>query len=300
MNVWGLHKMKNSLEKKSSNTAIRPRNITEAIFDLTSNENDIIDIVLANVGAEPESQNDNLFYSVKVSDYIKYFDGKSVSNNIYNQLEKASKSLQKKTFTLWDDKDTEHVYSWVQETHYRKKMGQIDIVLGQSFKKMLVSLKKNRKQSKIFYSLQYSLPMQSQYSKRIYYLCKQWIGKELYCNIDDLKQKLCIPKSYNTNNIKKFILEKAKDEVNRYTDIRINYNEVYDEKSNRKGRRQVIGITFVVKQAKIKNQAIESFKNTKKQENKKNRFNDFQNQSAGGTYNGMKFEDFEQQILSNC
>lgn len=139
--------------------------------------------------------------------------------------------------------------------------------------------------------------LESKYSKKLYKLLKQYRSTGYYHTTkEQLYIDLDVPPKYRACDFKTRALEPALTECGKY----IKNLKCEPQKGGRGGAIQGYVFTFVKEVAEPQTKAIESFKNTKKQENKKNRFNDFQNQSAGGTYNGMKFEDFEQQILSNC
>jgi hypothetical protein len=90
------------------------------------------------------------------------------------------------------------------------------------------------------------LPMKSSYSKRVYLLLKEYskFGVRKF-GTEELMEILKVPKSLKIyNNFKQKVLDRAMEDINKYTDLHITFDE-------RKRQRKVIEITFHIK----KNQA---------------------------------------------
>lgn len=289
---------------KRKETAFRPQNLVEAKMSLDNKAGyDLIDIVLCIINEEPETDYTNLSYEIKVADYAKLM-GLKHKKNAYRKMEQACEVMQDKGFDLYQSKNTKKHkhYTWFPMIDYDEERQSIILEVHRDTKAMLISAKIN-KEPITYYGLRYVLPMKSQYSKRIYYMCKEWLNsddKTRFDNVEDLKQKLDVPQSYRYGMFKKSVLDKAVAEINELSDIKIAYSEVFEKG---RGGLKVSGIIWnICKKGESKNQQIKQAKKSFQQNrnNSKNKFNDFKNQSTDKTYNGMKFKDFEQQILSNC
>lgn len=284
-------------EKKKNEVSFRPRTITEAVYELSKADMDIIDILLTQIG-DISDIDDNLHYEINVTDYMEYFGLKQDNKSAYRKLEQAVKGLYEKGFTIYGDKSL-ICYHWVQGAEYVKGEGRIDIEVTTKLKQLLVEVKKSGG-SRIYYSLKYSLPMKSQYSKRIYYMCKQWEQETgvRYDNIDKLREQLQVPKTYNYGMFKERVLNKAIEEINEFSDIVISYSEV-TENTGKGGRPRIIGITWSIEpkdksKKRVKQmQGQMSLLEYKPKGRKKNSFDTQEQQDYGN------MQEFEQMILAN-
>ena len=93
--------------------------------------------------------------------------------------------------------------------------------------------------------------MRSQYSKRIYLMCREYISTgERFCdtNWNLFLEKLGIDNTYSYAKIKERILDKAKEEINTLSDITIDY--LIEEKQV-KGGKKPLKITFTLQKKDI-------------------------------------------------
>ena len=197
--------------------AVRPENIIEARFSLSSKQNSIVDMLLTKI-----TDDNNLSYSLDVKQYESLI--LTDTSNIYRDFKKAVKSFEKKGVTVIDKDTGEEIwFPWFSKIHYRDKLGRIDINIDKDFKKILYKVKK-----KIFYDIKYTLNMKSSYSQRFYFYMKSFEDTGWRIDkIDDLAKKLETPTSYkNFSNMKKYVLDKAKEEINSITDITFDYEAI--------------------------------------------------------------------------
>ena len=253
-----------SCSKKGDSSAFRPQSLVEAKMTMAKCGYDIIDIVLSKINTVEDIEH-NLFYEIKVSDYADLL-GLKHSKNAYRKMARACESMQGKGFELYRDRvgKKKKFYVWFPSIDYDEERQSVILELHKDTKAMLVDAKRN-KESITYYTLRYVLPMKSQYSKRIYYMCKEWTstGKR-FDLIDDLRLKLDIPKSYRYGMIKKSVFDKAVEEINELSDLTISYTETYEKG---RGGAKVVGITWTIKEKKTV-----SKKNTISKKNKFNKF----------------------------
>lgn len=220
---------------------VRPENIIEARFSLSNKQNSIVDIVLSKL-----RDDDNLTYELDVKEYEYLI--KTDTSNIYRDFKKAVKGFEKAGVNIFDKETKEETwFAWFSKIKYKDKQGKIEVNIDKDFKKILYEVKK-----KIFFDLAYTLNMKSNYSQRVYYYMKSFEDTGWRIDlIDDLTKKLEAPESYkNFANMKKYVLDKAKEEINEITDILFDYEPV---KSGRK-------VTHIKSTIKSKNKNIINYK----------------------------------------
>ncbi len=92
------------------------------------------------------------------------------------------------------------------------------------------------------------LPIRSSYSKRIYLLLKEYeydtIGYREF-QLSELQEILKVPKSFKIfNRFKEKVLFKAKEDINKFTDLQIDFIE-------KKLAKKVVSIKFIIKNSFI-------------------------------------------------
>ena len=219
---------------------MRPASIVEARFNLTRRQNDILDMVFASI------ENDNkLQYDVDINKYAKLYSLKDKSS-IYSELKKAVKSFEGKGFAIVtkinEKKEDRDYFAWFSHIKYRDGEGKITVELGQTLKQILLEVKRV-----VYYKIEYSLNLNSIYSKRLYYYLKLYEDTgSRFDNLDILRDKLECPKSYQKYSLfRRNVLEPAYEEINGNSDISFDYEEI-------KTKNKVTGINFKIKTNKLK------------------------------------------------
>lgn len=220
--------------KKGKFIAVRPNSLIEARYDLTSRQNDIMDMVLSKI-----EDDDNYLYELNINDYRKLYKGDT--SNIYRDLKKAVKSMEGMGFYLINKNnkgiEKETFFVWFSSIDYLETEGKIVVEVGQRLKGLLIEMKK-----RIYYKIEYPLNFSSIYSKRIYYYLKSF---EDTCwridNLDKLRDKLQCPESYDKYGLfRTKVLDMAYEEINNYSDISFDYEEI-------KTGRKVTSIKFIIR-----------------------------------------------------
>ena len=77
-----------------------------------------------------------------------------------------------------------------------------------------------------FYNLKYILPMSSKHSPRLYEILKSYQKNNMqwFFDIDELKKKMCCEHYKNFKDFRLRVLEPAVEEINKFTDICIDYD----------------------------------------------------------------------------
>ena len=136
------------------------------------------------------------------------------------------------------------MFRWLSGATIDEGTGKIVLTLDQALKPHLIQLKE-------FYTtmnITYTLPMKSQYSLKIYELCKSYQnlyitkkekGEPLVWNVETLKKQVDC-NATNWAHVRRTVLDKAKSEINGHTDIYFDY-EVYE-----KDRQRVIAVAVTI------------------------------------------------------
>lgn len=223
---------------------IRPNEIIEGTFGkgLTASSYDILDIIFSKI-----KNDNNTCIEININDYKKLY--KQDKSNIYRDMEKAVKTFIIKndkgeqgirSFTYFDNMGNECICAWFSEIRYMPKQGVIRVEISKTLKDIFLFMK-----SKIYYDLETTVNLNSEYSKRIYYLLKTFENtgwrKD---NVKDLQVKLECPKSYaQWNQFKTNVLDVAYEEINLKTDINFEYDAI-------KEKRKVSKVNFSIKSKK--------------------------------------------------
>lgn len=242
-------------KKKGGNEiAFRPQSIIEARFNLKRRQNDVLDLVFGMVGSEDDPE-ENTRYTIKVSDAKKLYDIKDQSN-AYKYLIEGVKHFKKggiSGFQLQEDNDTNIWYAWFTRIAYYKAENEvnsrIELDIHPDLKKMIIQSKQGS-----YYRIEYSMNLESKYSKRIYYYLADHKNYQAYQNaekgvfrveVKKLMDMLQCPQSFKYGNFKQKALDVAYEEINGSTDIAFEYKEIQGKSA--KGQPTVVEIQFKVK-----------------------------------------------------
>lgn len=215
---------------KGKYIAVRPNNIVEARYDLTSKQNDILDMVLSEV-----QDDDKYLYELNLDKYRKLY--RKGSTNIYRDLKTAIKEFEGKGFYLTKPSEGKQIFFvWFASIFYSDNEGKIVVEVGKQLKEILLKIKE-----KTFYRIEYPINFTSIYSKRMYYYLKRFEDtgwrKD---NLGDLREKMQCPKSYEKYSFFKMkVLQQAQKEINEYSDIYFDFEEI-------KEGRKVVALKFFI------------------------------------------------------
>jgi plasmid replication initiation protein len=161
-------------------------------------------------------------------------------DRLYSELQKITRRLMRRIISIYPiGEDRLIQVAWLGSADYKFDQGTVALSFHPNLQPFMLNLKNH------FTALNLSdlMGLQSVYSIRIFELLKQYelIGnreislKDLreYCGIDSDKYK-------KFNDLKKRVIESAKEEINEKTDILIGYEEV-------KTARRVTSIRFSIK-----------------------------------------------------
>lgn len=191
--------------------------LNNARYSLTAVETDIIMRMIAEVKNEDE---DFKPYRFKVSE-LEMKMGKQLNRS---NLKTIALELRRKNLTIDKGKEGFLVTGWVSSFEYFAKTGEMELCFDPKLKPYLLKLQSHFAMADIRQIFQLS----SEYAKRIYTIFKQWqqVGKYTV-EVAEWQKMLEVPKSLLIyNNFKSKVLEVAKEQINKNTDLHVEYKEI--------------------------------------------------------------------------
>ncbi len=168
-----------------------------------------------------------------------------ISNESYTELKKQLLKLKSKTWwMLMPDGKTESAVSWFDVVRISKHSGKVTVAFHRDMMPYLVELVEQAELGLFYtgYSLQFILPMSSRFSPRLYELLKSYQknNRRWFFDVEEIKRLLDCQNYTRWPDVRRFALEPAIKEINRYTDIRIAMDT---EKEGRKIARVIFYMT---------------------------------------------------------
>lgn len=189
-------------------------------------------------------------YSFELNDFYAMCGLQSES---YTELKAILKGLSDRSW--WaeiDDKGTESVVRWFSTVRSNKGKGTVTVKFHEDMMPFLLDL---ARQDAFYtsYNLKYVLPMSCQYSPRLYELLKSYQKNQTrwFFEIDALKHRLDCVNYKDFYDFKRFVLEPAVEEINKFTDLTIAYD------LERKGRKVTKVIFFMDEKTRTELEATE-------------------------------------------
>lgn len=169
-------------------------------------------------------------------------------NSAYKQIEHASKKLVDRSFSYVNEKGKKVYSNWVIDATYED--AGISLRFTSIVLVMLKILDKYNPYTR--YKKDIVLKLRKDYSIDFYHLAKKNQAKNGFeLTLDEMFIEFGLPESYrDLRNLKRRVLKSSLDEINKFTDVIVDYNPI------KKGR-SVIGFKFTVKN-KPKSKVIET------------------------------------------
>ena len=200
--------------------------------------------ITALIAGLKRSDDINEEYVFKVKDFKELTGLKR--KDLYWAVKEVMKELLDKPLHIPTD-DGFIMCNWVSGGHYIEDAGEVRFMIYPKLRPYLLEAQKKF----LKYRLENILSLRSGYSIRMYEILKDIYEEKKRYNratekifsLEDLRKMLEIPRSYNyggKGGIKDRILEKAKEELAKHTDIKFDYKEI-------KTGRKVTHLKFTIK-----------------------------------------------------
>ena len=230
---------------RGNQTIVRKSNdlIQNAMYSLTLSQQKLMLHIFAMI---KPSDTELPRYEMSIYEFLKLCGVDPHNGSMYKQVKKNIEDIANAKVQWIRLAGTQKItmFRWLSSATIDEGTGKIVLTLDQSLKPHLIQLKE-------FYTtmnITYTLPMKSQYSLKIYELCKSYQnlyltkkekGEPLVWNIETLKKQVDC-NAANWAHVRRTVLDKAKSEINGHTDIYFDY-EVYE-----KDRQRVIAIAVTI------------------------------------------------------
>lgn len=210
--------------------------IQKTRYDLSLSEQKLILHLIQLIGPKDD---DFKTYHFSIRDYCKicgmdYDNGKN-----YINIKRSLKALSDKSFWIEQEDGSEVLMRWIDKIKIDRQQGIIDIRLDNDLKPYLLQLKTFFTK----YNYLYVMTMKSQYSIRLYELLKSYENVYgIIYEVTELRKLLNLDDKSLPRwvDFKRFVIEQAIKEINKFTDITIQYDTI------KKGR-SVFEVVFKVK-----------------------------------------------------
>jgi len=216
-------------------------------------------IVLYGIGlANPTQPNFPLAYSVNIDRFAKMFDRKH--GDIYKEVKNAIvRRLWNRDFSYIDKEGKTVTLRWLTKMIYQDKTGYIEIKFSEDIQPYLHNLQTNF----TTYYIDQIVKFKSIYSVRFYEYALMELNEKKIKRlkykllISDIKKQLDISDKYaRFCDFKPYVLDKAKEEINKFSDLNLDYKII-------KHGRAPYEIEFSVSRKEIKEDQKSLTQNTK-------------------------------------
>ena len=230
---------------RGNQTIVRKSNdlIQNAMYSLTLSQQKLMLHIFAMI---KPSDTELPRYEMSIYEFLKLCGVEPHNGSMYKQVKKNIEDIANAKVQWIRLAGTQKItmFRWLSSATIDEGTGKIVLTLDQSLKPHLIQLKE-------FYTtmnITYTLPMKSQYSIKIYELCKSYQnlylekkkkGEPLVWSIETLKKQVDCNAS-NWAHVRRTVLDKAKSEINGKNDILFDY-AVYE-----KDRQRVIAISVTI------------------------------------------------------
>ena len=213
------------IKAKKESYVTKSEKLLKARYELNEVAIKLIAILYSNVKRSDEIGKD---YEMRVEDISKLLN--KDYGELYNEIKKAVEELMSNPVFIPDDDNPKNyvAFNWISDAKY--KNGTITFTISKQLKPFILDLQEKF----LKYKLENILPLRSVYVIRLYEILKDWYEKskrygnkaEKIIKVDELREMLEIPKSYRFNDVKRFVLNKSKKELEEHTDIIFDFEEI--------------------------------------------------------------------------
>jgi plasmid replication initiation protein len=204
---------------------VKSNQLVQSRMNWTKLEHRVVAMLVSQLKKEDEEFEEQRVYIKDIAD-LSGRNGKS----LYDQAEEICRKLldqkiQVRTQTE-DGRRRYKGYNCMSTCEYVEGSGYIEAKFNEDMKPFLLQLRRRFTQ----YDLKCFMRLSSQHSMRIYELLKMREGiKYLRIEIEELREILCCEHSYDRfTDFKRWVLEKAREELKKKADIYFNYKVTRD------------------------------------------------------------------------
>lgn len=245
----------NETDKERSMLVVKHNDlIQKASYNLTATEQKLIIYAISKI-KPTDKELDKI--EIRVDDFcdICGID----KTHFYSEFKEIIDNLDAKNYWVQTEKKL-FKFRWFSEAEYINGEGKVRVLLNTNLKQYLIDLKDHFTE----YELYNILALKSKHSIRLFELFRSYSYQSyISFEVEEFKKLLFLEDNYkNFAHLKKYVLDKAITEINKYTELEVSYKAI------KKGRK-VIEIAFQIKKKGTLDGYI-SYRNTIDKINKNN------------------------------
>lgn len=236
-------------EKRNHLVVKSNKMIQDSRYKLSTQQQKIVLYLISKIKPEDEEFKEYIFDLKEYGEIvgIKYTDGGSYINSVKESIQ----ALSDKSFWLRRGR-TQILTRWISKATLDEHTSLLSVQLDNDLKPELLNLKEQFTK----YELSYVLAMQSKYSIRLYELFKSYsnIGL-LNLTVDEFRSLTDTEYVYkNYAELNRNVISKSIKEINKYTDLQINFKPI-------KNGKVIIKLEFIITKKELKDR-IEAWQET--------------------------------------
>jgi|GEM_PF-113316 len=225
---------------KNKDLVVKTHKLNTAIYSLSLSEVRLMQLAIIDARETGNGLTSEKPLRISASRYAERFD--VTTDTAYQIILKAEKSLMKRQFQFLSDRGNNAYSNWLQEVEYIRNEGAIEILFTSRVVKEITRIDVY-KDFFSAYQLEKIVGLNSVYAVRLYELLVQWKARKEtpVFELDVFRAQMGLEENqYSTmSNFKKRILDCSVDEINKKTDLKVEYEQ------KKKGR-TIVGFTFTV------------------------------------------------------
>lgn len=192
--------------------------IQESRYAMTVQQNKIMLYLISKI--KPMDDVDEV-YEISIRDFCQVCNITQDSGKNYNDAKKAIKALADKSIWVKQEDGNEVLLRWLNGVKLNHNTNCFEITFHPDMLPYLYDLQSRYTR----YCLDNVLTMQSKYGIRLYELLKsyQYLKKDISFTLDELRQKLDVSGYKRYPDFRRFVLDKAIDDINECSDINVGY-----------------------------------------------------------------------------
>ena len=198
--------------------------IQKSRFNLQMQEQKIILYLISKIKPEDMELKEHSF---EIQDFCNLCGLDSYNGANYIYIKKTLKDLRDKSIWITLENGSEAVLSWLDTVIVNKDSGTVKLKISEMMKPYLLFLQEHYTQ----YELLYTLAMKSQYSLRLYELLKsyEYQHRKIF-DIENLKKLLSAENYTRFPDFKRFVIDRALDEINTLSDLTVTYDIIKESR----------------------------------------------------------------------
>ncbi|ESK37275.1 hypothetical protein P256_02330 [Acinetobacter nectaris CIP 110549] len=202
--------------------------LINASYNLELTEQRLILLAIVEARESQTRLTSNTVIQVNAKQYAKSFH--TTNEAAYAALKSAVNSLFERKFSYKEyrgDKNKEFIVKsrWVSKIGYADNLGVLEITFAPDVVPLIIRLEKHFTS----YQLKQVSHLSSKYAIRLYEILISWkeVGKTPITSITEFREKIGLDKSeyQRMDNLKRIVIEPAIKQINKYTDIRVEYDQ---------------------------------------------------------------------------